>query len=1175
MRVRIEIGGRLDTPAPITVTAEATVLDLNRQARTSSTSFIVHPSEYYVGVKTEKSFVKPGAKLDIDLIVASVEGEVSGGIPVHVDIKKKVYETKRGERKTKLVAVKEDTIISAPEGATKYSFTSAEENAGGEYEVTVTVEDKKGRVNSSVKTFWVSGGSGFGTEEKTTISSENVMLIPDKDTYQPNEVAKVLVQPPFTPCNAVATLWAGNFVVWESNFEISKEAETHTIELPISDKNIPRAQLQVNIVGATPRIDSETKKPLDNMPPKPAYGSGALDIKVSLITKKLTVNLEPRDPLCKPGDETLVDVQVLDASGKPSENSEVTLFVVDDAVLSLTGYALVDPIGVFYTETFSSRHTRHNREDISIQDWASIQSIIESRTRQAEEEVMMRGQMMFARGGAPGGGMLSGAMFGAMNSTRERGVPQMKRMAAPCAAPMPSGADEPSIAVRTNFDSLAVFEAHLVTDSQGRCKLPFKLPDNLTSYRVWAVAVHSATHYGIGESSITAKLPLMMRPSLPRFLNFGDFSKLPVILQNQSPSTLQVKIAARASGASLSPGKTGYSLSLNAGQRAEILFETETSHTGNAQFQFVCVGKSGANSNGGFSDAVLVKLPVFTPATSEAFATYGELDGENSVAVQQVRAPTDVFPQFGSLDITMSSTAVGSLTDSFISLVTYPYECTEQRASRVMSIAALYDILAAFKSKDLPSSDEIKELLERDLEKISESQNHNGGFRFWSSQSDKEFPYMSVHVINAILYTKTKNMSNKWVEKMEHAAVDYLRNVEHRFTEEYSDAHKCTIRCYAANVLARYEGKPNHEVADKIIKDFGGVDSKNFSLESLGWLLPALSPTHEAIKAILRRIDNSVQESAETANLVSGYGDSSKLNYLLLFSNRRTDAVCLDSLIQVRPQDPLIAKLAKGLLAHRKRGSWGSTQENIFALLALSRYFATYEKDTPDFVTNAWFGTAHGGQVPFKGRSTDKHTISIPMKNIVSLQDQADASAKNLTIQKQGKGRLYYRLGLEYAPKNLDIKGLDRGFAVDRSYVGVDNITDAAWDAQNNEWRIKAGARVKVVLNVIITQRRYHVAFVDKLPGGLEALNPALAGTQSASEDGRVYGWYGRWYEHENFRDERVECFSSLVWEGAHQYSYYARATTPGTFIVPPAKAEEMYSPEVFGRCASTRVVIE
>lgn len=58
-------------------------------------------------------------------------------------------------------------------------------------------------------------------------------------------------------------------------------------------------------------------------------------------------------------------------------------------------------------------------------------------------------------------------------------------------------------------------------------------------------------------------------------------------------------------------------------------------------------------------------------------------------------------------------------------------------------------------------------------------------------------------------------------------------------------------------------------------------------------------------------------------------------------------------------------------------------------------------------------------------------------------------------------------------------------------------------------------------------------------------------------------------------RDERVEAFTSLLWEGVYSYSYTARATTPGSFVVPPTKAEEMYAPETFGRGASDRVVVE
>jgi uncharacterized protein YfaS (alpha-2-macroglobulin family) len=58
-------------------------------------------------------------------------------------------------------------------------------------------------------------------------------------------------------------------------------------------------------------------------------------------------------------------------------------------------------------------------------------------------------------------------------------------------------------------------------------------------------------------------------------------------------------------------------------------------------------------------------------------------------------------------------------------------------------------------------------------------------------------------------------------------------------------------------------------------------------------------------------------------------------------------------------------------------------------------------------------------------------------------------------------------------------------------------------------------------------------------------------------------------------RDERVEAFASLLWEGVWDYTYVARATTPGNFVVPPAKAEEMYSPETFGRSSGDRMIVE
>jgi hypothetical protein len=286
--------------------------------------------------------------------------------------------------------------------------------------------------------------------------------------------------------------------------------------------------------------------------------------------------------------------------------------------------------------------------------------------------------------------------------------------------------------------------------------------------------------------------------------------------------------------------------------------------------------------------------------------------------------------------------------------------------------------------------------------------------------------------------------------------------------------------------------------------------------------------------------------------------------------------VILEGLIAVQPKSDLIPKLVTGLLAHRRGGRWENTQENTFVLLALDRYFATYEKTTPDFVARVWLGDAYAGEHAFRGRTTERHQVNVPMAQLGAPGTTAD-----LVIAKDGSGRLYYRVGLSYAPASLRLAAADHGFTVERLYEGVDDPADVRREADGS-WRVRAGSRVRVSLTMMAAARRYHVALVDPLPAGLEALNPALATTgalpPAPADDPAPKGWWWwsrPWFEHQNLRDERVEAFTTLLWEGVHRYSYVARATTPGRFVVPPPKAEEMYHPETFGRGATDIVIVE
>ena len=746
------------------------------------------------------------------------------------------------------------------------------------------------------------------------------------------------------------------------------------------------------------------------------------------------------------------------------------------------------------------------------------------------------------------------------------------------------------IANRINFNALALFTPSVRTDADGHAVVELKLPDNLTRYRITAVSADTVNRFGKSESNITAKQPLMVRPSAPRFMNFGDKIELPVVIQNQTDQDMTVDVAVRATNAALGAGvvvgstsvKSGEAISQNSGKRVvvkangreEIRFPAAAVMAGTARFQI-------AATSGKYSDAAEISLPVWTPATTEAFATYGTTD-QNGAIFQPVQTPGDVFPQFGGLEVTTSSTQLQELTDAFIYLTNYPYACSEQISSRMISIAAMRDVMAAFKSKDLPSAEKLDAYFARDVEILQSRQRDDGSFGLWKRDKERyEYPFLTVHVAHSLILAKQKGY--KVPDAMLNKTKPYLKDVEKHFDEWYAHSPEVrwTISAYALYVR-NLMGDRDVVKAKKLLAE---ATIEKMPFEALGWVLSVLADdagSAAETQAIIRFLMNRTTETAATANFVTNYGDAA---WLIMYSNRRADGVLLEALIKADPKNDLIPKLVRGLLDHRTAGHWSNTQENVFILLALDKYFNAFEKVTPDFVTRIWLGNTYAGEQTFKGRSVDSNVLEIPMSYLV---DQGGTS--NLVLDRQGSGRLYYRIGMKYAPKNLKLEPADYGFTVLRRYEAIDNAEDVVQNADGS-WTIKAGARVRVKLTMVAQARRYHVALVDNLPAGLEILNPSLATTEVIPNDpnpgngvltvgsrsiGRNYYWWRQnWFEHQNFRDERAEAFTGLLWEGVYDYSYVTRATTPGEFVVPPAKAEEMYHPETFGRTGTDMVRVE
>jgi hypothetical protein len=1142
----------VDPARPTSVTAVAQVADVNRQALAAETTMLVHPADVYVGLKTARTFVGEGEPFDLRLVVTDIDGRAVAGRDVALRLARLDYVWEEGEWVQKEADAREQVVRSV-DGEVGVTLPTS---GGGVYGLKARVRDAKGRANESELTLWVAGGKvppGRGVEQ------EKAELIPGRRDYRAGDTAEILVRAPFAPAEGLLTLRRSG-VVRTERFRMA--GASHVLRVPLEEALTPNVHLQVDLVGASARVDEEGRERA-SLPKRPAYASGALNVEVPPDSRRLSVKATPRDGVLEPGGETFVDVEVRDARGRAAAGTETAVVVVDESVLALAGYKLEDPLSIFYVARQPETDDYHLREYVELASAGQLERVV-------------------GVGGGGGGG--GPAVESGFDEAPPHPLSAKMAVLAPTVkdgsglrivTKSGGGPAEPELILRRNFNALAVFAASLPTDASGRARVKVKLPDNLTRYRVTAVSVAGGRLAGAGESAITARLPLMARPSAPRFLNFGDRAELPVVLQNQTGRDAEVSVAVRATNAVLTAG-AGRRLTVPAGDRVEVRFPVEAARPGTARFQIAAA----ASDSGGGADAAEVSLPVYTPATTEAFTTYGVID--EGAAVQAVKAPAGAFKEFGGLEVQTSSTQLQELTDAFVYVYRYPYGCSEQVASRVISVVALADVLAAFGTKDLPPPSELRASIGADLERLRGLQNADGGFGFWR-RGERSVPFVSAHVAHALARARSKDFEVP--AAMVSSALVYLREVRSKIPKDYSAGSRRAIESYALHVRALL-GERDAAGARRVIAEAGGVEK--LSLESLGWLLPVLAGDAASVsqaEALRRHLSNRVTETAGAAHFADSYSDGA---YAVLHSDRRADGVLLEALIGDRPESDLIPKLVRGLLAHRKRGRWSNTQENVFILLALERYFRTYEKETPDFVARVWLGRDFAGEHAFKGRSAERGSLELPMSELATRTASAGGAPVPLTIGKEGAGRLYFRVGATYAPTNLSLGAADYGFRVERAYEAVDDPRDVRRDAEGL-WHLKAGARVRVRVRMSAPARRYHVALVDPLPAGLEALNPELATTGplpagSTEEALLLYGggvtdhhryWRGAWYEHQNLRDERAEAFTALLWEGEHEFVYFARATTPGLFVVPPPKAEEMYAPETFGRGKTDRVLVE
>ncbi len=1126
------------TGSPVThmLHVNATVQDISQQTQTTTDQFLIHPSNQYVGARTQSFLLTMGATESLSLVVVDVHGEV---VP---DQAVTVLATLRDGTGNETLPLDQERqtearceVVSSQQPVTcELVLTEA-----GLWDFRISTVDPQGRENVTLLHRHVVGKSRFPA---TDVGRSGMELVPDQASYVPGDTARILVQSPFLPAYGTMLVNRGGILTHES-LEITESP--YFLEIPIEDgAYFPNLTVSVYLSGAALREGDETGRTW------PHGTQGSVDLSIPPVSRVLNLDLDLASVELTPRATAEIEIRVTDARGRPVPDAEIVLLAVDEAILSLAGYQYRNPIETFYPHRY--RHlSSYQLGDLLLPPKSQATDAVAS-----------------GRGGMGGGAMVMAEMgldLALMPAPAMADSAEAEAAFRSAGAPSAAAGTE-AVTARRNFNPLATFWPAGATDSEGRFTASWDLPDLVGQYRVVAMATSGPRLYGLAETSLVSRLPLQIRAQLPRFLNYGDTAQLQLILENQTLSDQAVTLLLQSNGLSLSHQRDGLSydavaLTVPAQSRQLVVRPAKATQTGLQQML-------ASVFNDQVQDHLQVELPVFTPAAKEGFATYGTVEDE--VVLQTFQWPADIHPEFGALSIGMSSTLLQTLADGYLDVQERRWLNIETLGSRILANSALREVVPAFALPDLPSGPEIDASVQADILQMQGYQNPDGGFPLWPSQHRhvESWPFVSVYALHALVEARAAGYDVS--DRVLTDGLSYLVHVRRQFPSYYSRRTRDLIESYALYIRA-LQRDVDPQAALRIVD---GTEWQTQSAEALAWSIQvlALSPGHEEkIQEIWDFLLNQVHETAGKAVFATAFREEE--GHLVLNSTRyagkRAEALLLQALIKTRPAEELMPKLVSGLLADRRRGHWGSTQNNVFVILAMRDYYYQFEDVEPDFFGRAWLDDTLVYNEEFVGRSLTTRQAALP--NSWLAQEQPE----QILLRREGTGRMYYRLGLEYVPTDLLLEPISRGFTVLRSYRGLDDPADV-WQDEDGSWHIRLGARVGIDVTLVAIGPRYHVSLVSPVPAGLELINPALAGAAPLPDPfASPWTWrYGPWYDHQQLLDERAQAVATYLPGGVYEYGIEARATAAGTFLVPPAAASETYAPETFGRGATDQVVV-
>ncbi len=347
--------------------------------------------------------------------------------------------------------------------------------------------------------------------------------------------------------------------------------------------------------------------------------------------------------------------------------------------------------------------------------------------------------------------------------------------------------------LREYFPETLVWQPEIITDKNGRAELKFKLGDNITTWKMYAIASDARGKIGVAAREIRAFQPFFAELEPPKFLTVGDEIFLPAQIRNytEKAQTVDVKMAGGAW--------------FNFLDAAEKRVEVAADNSANAVFGFraekiIKDGKQRVTAIAGKDSDAIEKPVTVNPNGREITATKSEIFRD--AAAFDVDFPANALADTRQATLKIYPNLLAHVADSIEGLLQRPYGCGEQTVSSTYPNL----MIMKFAPKDGKIYKAAEKYLQKGYERLLGYQTADGGFAVWTKDAPDVAltAYALRFLIDARAFVGVDEdvikRAESWLVKQQRADGSWTRKYDWENSED--ERRTKLITTYAARTLA-------------------------------------------------------------------------------------------------------------------------------------------------------------------------------------------------------------------------------------------------------------------------------------------------------------------------------------------------------------------------------------